>query len=62
LKPLKRLNDDEKAVVIETELNERTFKELAEKWGFPLDPPVTEEAGLVKIADAPGRSRRRIGG
>jgi RNA polymerase sigma factor (sigma-70 family) len=47
------LRDDEKAVVIETELNERTFKELAEEWGVPLGTLLSRKSrALAKIADA----------
>jgi RNA polymerase sigma factor (sigma-70 family) len=50
---IEALNDDEKAVVIETELNERTFKELAEAWGIPLGTLLSRKSrALVKIADA----------
>jgi RNA polymerase sigma factor (sigma-70 family) len=47
------LNDDEKAVVIETELNGRTFRELAEEWGVPLGTLLSRKSrALAKIADA----------
>jgi len=47
------LSDDEKAVVIETELNERTFKELAEAWGVPLGTLLSRKSrALAKIAEA----------
>jgi len=47
------LNNDEKAVVIETELNGRTFRELAEEWGVPLGTLLSRKSrALAKIADA----------
>jgi RNA polymerase sigma-70 factor (ECF subfamily) len=30
------LNDEDRAVVIETELEKRTFKELSHQWGIPM--------------------------
>ena len=32
------LPDDQKAIVVETEMNGRTFRELSEEWGVPLGP------------------------
>ncbi len=53
LAAIESLGDDEKAVVIETELNERTFKELSEKWGVPLGTLLSRKSrALAKIADA----------
>jgi RNA polymerase sigma factor (sigma-70 family) len=50
---IEALNDDEKAVVIETELNERTFKELAEVWEVPLGTLLSRKSrALAKIAEA----------
>jgi RNA polymerase sigma factor (sigma-70 family) len=33
---IERLSDEQKAVVIETELNGRSFRELSEEWGIPV--------------------------
>ncbi len=53
IEAVEALRDDEKAVVIETELNERTFKELAEEWGVPLGTLLSRKSrALAKIADA----------
>ena len=53
LAAIESLGDDEKAIVIETELNERTFKELAEEWGVPLGTLLSRKSrALAKIADA----------
>lgn len=50
---IESLADDEKAVVIETELNERTFKELALEWGVPLGTLLSRKSrALAKIAGA----------
>jgi RNA polymerase sigma factor (sigma-70 family) len=50
---IEALADDEKAVVIETELNDRTFKELAEEWGVPLGTLLSRKSrALAKVADA----------
>jgi RNA polymerase sigma factor (sigma-70 family) len=53
LEAIEFLGEDEKAVVIETELNERTFKELAEEWGIPIGTLLSRKSrALAKIADA----------
>jgi RNA polymerase sigma factor (sigma-70 family) len=50
---METLNDDEKAVVVETELHERTFKELAEEWGVPIGTLLSRKSrALAKIAGA----------
>jgi RNA polymerase sigma factor (sigma-70 family) len=53
LEAIESLGEDEKAVVIETELNERTFRELAEEWGVPIGTLLSRKSrALAKIADA----------
>ncbi|MBN2224476.1 MAG: RNA polymerase sigma factor [Deltaproteobacteria bacterium] len=50
---MESLGDDEKAVVVETELHERTFKELAEEWGVPIGTLLSRKSrALAKIAGA----------
>lgn len=50
---IEALTDAEKMIVIETELNERTFRELAEEWGVPLGTLLSRKSrALAKIADA----------
>jgi RNA polymerase sigma factor (sigma-70 family) len=51
LAAIERLSEDEKAVVIETEFNDRTFKELAEQWGIPIGTLLSRKSrALAKIA------------
>jgi RNA polymerase sigma factor (sigma-70 family) len=53
LSAIELLSDDEKAVVIETEFNETTFKELAERWGVPIGTLLSRKSrALAKIAQA----------
>lgn len=53
LEAIELLSDDEKAVVIETEFNDRTFRELADRWGVPIGTLLSRKSrALAKIADA----------
>ncbi len=50
---MESLDDSEKAVVIETDLHERTFRELAEEWGVPIGTLLSRKSrALAKIAGA----------
>lgn len=47
------LNDDEKAVVIETEFNDITFRELSEEWEIPMGTLLTRKSrALNKIRES----------
>jgi RNA polymerase sigma factor (sigma-70 family) len=48
-----RLPDDQKAVVIETELNGRSFRELSEEWGIPLGTLLARKSrALAKVRES----------
>lgn len=48
-----RLPDEQKAVVIETELNGRSFRDLSEDWGIPVGTLLARKSrAMVKIREA----------
>ena len=47
------LPDDQKAIVVETEMNGRTFRELSEEWGVPLGTLLARKSrAIAKVRDA----------
>ena len=47
------LPDDQKAIVVETEMNGRTFRELSEEWGVPLGTLLARKSRAIsKVRDA----------
>jgi len=48
IEALESLSDDEMAVVIETELNERTFGELADEWDVPIGTLLSRKSRALK--------------
>ena len=47
------LPDDQKAVVVETEMYGRTFRELSEEWGVPLGTLLARKSrAMAKVRDA----------
>ncbi|MBW1803711.1 MAG: RNA polymerase sigma factor [Deltaproteobacteria bacterium] len=52
-KALSILNDEQRAVIIETELEGRTFKELSEEWGVPVGTLLARKSRAIqKIRDS----------
>ena len=47
------LPDDQKAIVVETEMNGRTFRELSEEWGIPLGTLLARKSrAIAKVREA----------
>ena len=47
------LPDDQKAIVVETEMNGRTFRELSDEWGIPLGTLLARKSrAIAKVRDA----------
>ncbi len=63
LEAIETLTDEEKAVVIETEFNDRTFRELSEEWGVPLGTLLSRKSrALAKVRDALADLEEEFGG
>jgi RNA polymerase sigma factor (sigma-70 family) len=46
------LPDDQKAIVVETEMNGRTFRELSDEWGIPLGTLLARKSrAIAKVRD-----------
>jgi RNA polymerase sigma factor (sigma-70 family) len=52
LEAIESLSDNEKAVVIETELNGRSFRDISEEWGIPLGTLLARKSrALAKVRE-----------
>ena len=62
LQAIDSLNDQDRAVVIETEFNSRSFRELSEQWEIPIGTLLARKSRALRKIRKTLESRAEVGG